>query len=67
MHYRVSASGYATLVTQLYFDSERSVPGGLATRLVREGGVLAAGFELTLARAGGQAFSIGPLRHDGGR
>ncbi|HXF67382.1 MAG TPA: hypothetical protein VNK67_11895 [Burkholderiales bacterium] len=50
IHYRVSAKGYATLVTQLYFDPERGAPRELVTRLVGKEGGLAASFDLTLAK-----------------
>lgn len=51
IHYRVSAQGYATLVTQLYFDAERGAPRELVTRLVRKEGAFEASFDITLARA----------------
>ena len=51
IHYRVSAKGYSTLVTQLYFARERGIPPELVVTATPEDGVLAASFDLTLARA----------------
>jgi protocatechuate 3,4-dioxygenase beta subunit len=51
IHYRVSAKGYATLVTQLYFGRERGVPPDLAVTAVPKDGALAATFDVTLAKA----------------
>lgn len=51
IHYRVSAKGYATLVTQLYFARERGVSQELVVTAAPKGGVLAASFDVTLARA----------------
>ena len=51
IHYRVSAAGYATLVTQLYFARERGVPQELVTRATPKGGLLAATFDVTLVVA----------------
>jgi hypothetical protein len=47
----VSAKGYATLVTQLYFGRERGVPPDLAVTAVPKDGALAATFDVTLAKA----------------
>lgn len=54
IHYRVSAAGYATLVTQLYFARERGVPQELVTEATPKGGMLVATFDVTLivARSG---------------
>ncbi|MGH8661856.1 MAG: hypothetical protein ACREUB_08830 [Burkholderiales bacterium] len=49
IHYRVSAKGYSTLVTQLYFARERGVPPELVVTAVRKDGALAASFDITLA------------------
>ena len=49
IHYRVSAKGYGTLVTQLYFARERGVPEGLAVTAAPRDGILAATFDVTLA------------------
>jgi len=51
IHYRVSAKGHATLVTQLYFAGEHGVPRELVVTAAPKGGVLAATFDVTL-RAG---------------
>ena len=51
IHYRVSAKGYATLVTQLYFARERGVPQELVVTAAPKDGVLAASFDVTLARS----------------
>lgn len=51
IHYRVSAKGYATLVTQLYFGRERSVPPELTVTAALKDGALAATFDVTLAKA----------------
>jgi protocatechuate 3,4-dioxygenase beta subunit len=51
IHYRVSAKGYATLVTQLYFARERGVPQDLVVTAAPKDGGLAASFDVTLARA----------------
>jgi len=51
IHYRVSAKGYATLVTQLYFARERGVPQDLVVTAAPKDGVLAASFDVTLARS----------------
>lgn len=51
IHYRVSARGHATLVTQLYFVRERGIPRALVVTVAPEEGVLAATFNITLARA----------------
>ena len=50
IHYRVSAKGYAPLVTQLYFARERGVPPELVVTAAPKDGALAASFDLTLAR-----------------
>jgi protocatechuate 3,4-dioxygenase beta subunit len=51
IHYRVSAAGYATLVTQLYFARERGVSEALVVKALPRDGVLAATFDVTLARS----------------
>jgi protocatechuate 3,4-dioxygenase beta subunit len=51
IHYRVSAAGYATLVTQLYFARERGAAEALVVTAVPKDGALAAGFDVTLARS----------------
>jgi protocatechuate 3,4-dioxygenase beta subunit len=51
IHYRVSATGYATLVTQLYFARERGVSEALVVSAAPKDGILAATFNLTLARS----------------
>lgn len=51
IHYRVSAKGYATLVTQLYFARERGVPQELVVTAAPKEGGLAASFDVTLAKA----------------
>jgi len=51
IHYRVSAKGYAALVTQLYFASERGVPQGLVVSAAAKDGALAATFDVTLVKA----------------
>ena len=51
IHYRVSAKGYATLVTQLYFARERGVPQELVVTAAPKEGVLAASFDFTLVKA----------------
>ena len=50
LHYRVSAKGYAVLVTQLYFAREQGVPQDLVVAAVPKDGNLAAAFDITLAR-----------------
>ena len=50
IHYRVSAKGYATLVTQLYFAPERGVPQELVVTAAPKDGGLAANFNITLSR-----------------
>jgi protocatechuate 3,4-dioxygenase beta subunit len=50
IHYRVSAKGYATLVTQLYFARERGIPQELAVTAMPKDGALAASFDVTLAK-----------------
>ena len=50
IHYRVSAKNHATLVTQLYFARERGVPQELVATAVKKDGILAASFDITLAR-----------------
>jgi len=68
IHYRVSAKGYATLVTQLYFARERGIPEELVVTAVPKDGALAANFDVTLAKSKGDfSFSIGPLNYDSGR
>jgi len=51
IHYRVSAKGYATLVTQLYFARERGVSQELVVTATPKDGGLAASFDITLAKA----------------
>lgn len=51
IHYRVSARGYGTLVTQLYFARERGVPEALVVTAAPKDGILAAIFDVTLARS----------------
>ena len=51
IHFRVSANGYAPLVTQLYFARERGVPQELVVTAAPKEGVLAANFDVTLARS----------------
>ena len=51
IHYRVSAKGYAMLVTQLYFGRERGVPPELTVTAAPKNGALAATFDVTLAKA----------------
>ena len=51
IHYRVSAKGYATLVTQLYFARERGVPQELVVTAATKDGALAANFDVTLVKA----------------
>jgi protocatechuate 3,4-dioxygenase beta subunit len=51
IHYRVSAKGYATLVTQLYFARERGIPEELVVKAAPKDGALAASFDVTLAKA----------------
>jgi protocatechuate 3,4-dioxygenase beta subunit len=50
IHYRVSANGHATLVTQLYFASERGVPQELVVTTAQKDGALTANFDITLAK-----------------
>ena len=51
IHYRVSAAGHATLVTQLYFARERGVPEALVIAAAPKDGVLDATFDVTLTKA----------------
>ncbi len=51
IHYRVSAKGYATLVTQLYFTREWGVPRELVVTAAPKDGALAANFDVTLVKA----------------
>lgn len=51
IHYRVSAQGHATLVTQLYFARERGIPQELVATAAQKDGIFAATFDITL-RAG---------------
>ena len=51
IHYRVSAKGYATLVTQLYFGRERGIPPELVVTAAPREGILTATFDVTLARS----------------
>jgi protocatechuate 3,4-dioxygenase beta subunit len=50
IHYRVSAKGHATLVTQLYFARERGIPDELVVQTAQKDGALAASFDVTLSR-----------------
>jgi protocatechuate 3,4-dioxygenase beta subunit len=50
IHYRVSAPGHHTLVTQAYFAPERGVPPALVGRLTREADQLVLRFDIALAR-----------------
>ena len=50
IHYRVSAAGHATLVTQLYFARERGVSEALVVVAAPKDGILAATFNVTLAK-----------------
>lgn len=52
IHYRVSAKGYATRVTQLYFAREGGVPKDLVVTAAPKDGALAASFDVTLAKLG---------------
>ncbi|HJQ63057.1 MAG TPA: hypothetical protein VJ834_09350 [Burkholderiales bacterium] len=53
IHYRVSRTGYATLVTQVYFDRHRGVPDSLVVSVAPgEKGFAQARFDITLASAG---------------
>jgi protocatechuate 3,4-dioxygenase beta subunit len=51
IHYRVSAKGHATLVTQLYFAPERGIPNELVVKTAQKDGALAASFDVTLVKA----------------
>ena len=51
IHYRVSAKGYATLVTQLYFARERGIPPELVVTTAPKDDALAASFDVALAKA----------------
>jgi len=51
IHYRVSAKGHATLVTQLYFAPERGIPNELVVKMAQKDGAFAASFDVTLAKA----------------
>ena len=51
IHYRVSAKGHATLVTQLYFARERGIAQELVVTAAPKNDVLAASFDVTLARS----------------
>jgi len=51
IHYRVSAKGYATLVTQLYFAPERGISNELVVKMAQKDGAFAASFDVTLAKA----------------
>jgi protocatechuate 3,4-dioxygenase beta subunit len=51
IHYRVSANGHATLVTQLYFAPERGIPEGLVVKMAQKAGAVAASFDVTLIKA----------------
>lgn len=51
IHYRVSAKGHATLVTQLYFARERGIPEELVVKVAQKDGALAASFDVTLAKS----------------
>lgn len=51
IHYRVSAKGHVTLVTQLYFARERGIAQELVVTAAPKDGTLAASFDVTLARS----------------
>jgi protocatechuate 3,4-dioxygenase beta subunit len=51
IHYRVSAKGHATLVTQLYFALERGIPENLVVKMAQKDNAFAASFDVTLAKA----------------
>ena len=51
IHYRVTAKGHATLVTQLYFAPERGIAEDLVVKMAQKDGALAASFDVTLAKA----------------
>ena len=51
IHYRVSAKGYSTLVTQLYFARERGISPALVVAAVPREGILTAIYDVTLARS----------------
>lgn len=51
IHYRVSREGYATLVTQLYFDRRRGVLDALTVSVADAAGVAQVQFDITLAAA----------------
>jgi protocatechuate 3,4-dioxygenase beta subunit len=51
IHYRVSAKGYSTLVTQLYFARERGISPALVVTAAPREGILTATFDVTLARS----------------
>lgn len=67
IHYRVSAKGHATLVTQLYFARARGVPQELVVTAAPKDGALAGSFDITLARSREFSFSIGPFNYDSSR
>jgi protocatechuate 3,4-dioxygenase beta subunit len=50
IHYRVSAKGHATLVTQLYFAPERGIPEALVVKMAQKDGAYAASFDVTLTK-----------------
>lgn len=50
IHYRVSAAGHRTLVTQAYFAPERGVAPALVGRLARDGELSVLRFDIALAR-----------------
>jgi protocatechuate 3,4-dioxygenase beta subunit len=50
IHYRVSAKGHATLVTQLYFAPERGIPEGLVVKMAQKDGAFSATFDVTLSK-----------------
>ena len=51
IHYRVSARGHATLVTQFYFAHESGIPPDLVVNVTQKNGAHMASFDITLTRA----------------
>ena len=51
IHYRVSARGHATLVTQLYFAHESGIPPDLVVNVTQKNGAHMASFDITLTRS----------------
>ena len=50
IHYRVSAKGHVTLVTQLYFTPERGIAEDLVVKMAQKDGAFAASFDVTLSK-----------------